>query len=61
MYYIGEESLDAGRKSMFAALEKIAECLEDETIKTEGIVLPSAEINIPSYLFDEEFNDEVFL
>lgn len=61
MYFIGEESLEAGRKAMFAALEKIAECIENEDIKTEGIVLPSAEINIPSYLFDEEFNDEVFL
>lgn len=61
MYYIGEESLEAGRKAMVAGLEKISQCIQDESIRTEGIVLPSAEINIPSYLFDEEFDDEVIL
>lgn len=59
MYYIGEESLEQGRKQMFEALEKLAECMESESARYEGIVLPPAEINIPSYLFDEEFDDEV--
>ncbi len=61
MYYIGEESLEAGRKAMFMALERIKECMECEKSRTDGIVLPPSEINIPSYLFDEEFDDEVFV
>lgn len=61
MYYIGEESLERGRKQMFEALEKLAECMESESARYEGIVLPSSEINIPSYLFDEEFDDEVII
>lgn len=61
MYYIGEESLEQGRKEMFSALGKIAECMEDESVKYEGIVLPSSEINIPSYLFDDEYDDEVII
>lgn len=61
MYYIGEESLEQGRKQMFESLEKLAECMKNESARYEGIVLSSAEINIPSYLFDEEFNDEVII
>lgn len=61
MYYIGEESLELGRREMWAALEKIKECMADESIKYEGIVLPSNEINVPAYLLDEEYTDEVIL
>lgn len=59
MYYIGEDSLELGRKVMFEAMDKLAQCMEDESLRTEGIVLPSNEINVPGYLFDEEFDDEV--
>jgi len=59
MYYIGEDSLELGRKVMFEAMNKLAQCMEDESMRTEGIVLPSNEINVPGYLFDEEFDDEV--
>lgn len=59
MYYIGEDSLELGRKVMFEAMNKLAECMDDESLRTEGIVLPSNEINVPGYLFDEEFDDEV--
>lgn len=61
MYYIGEESLELGRQQMFSALWKIKECQEDENLKYEGIVLPSNEINVPAYLLDEEYDDEVIL
>lgn len=61
MYYIGEESLELGRREMWAALEKIKECMADESIKYEGIVLPSNEINVPAYLLDDEYSDEVIL
>ncbi|MGY6030708.1 PD-(D/E)XK nuclease-like domain-containing protein [Phytobacter sp. AG2a] len=61
MYYIGEESLKLGREQMFAALWKIKECMEDESLKYEGIVLPSNEINVPAYLLDDEYDDEVIL
>lgn len=61
MYYIGEESLELGRRAIIPALLKIKECQEDETIKTEGIVLPSNEINVPAYLLDDEYSDEVYL
>lgn len=59
MYYIGEESLNLGRDKMFEALEMIAECVENESARYEGIVLPSSEINIPFYMFDDEFDEEV--
>ena len=61
MYYIGKDSLELGRKTMFEAMQKLTECLEDESLRTEGVVLPSSEINVPGYLFDEEFDDEVFI
>lgn len=61
MYYIGEESLGLGRREMWPALEKIKECMVDESVKYEGIVLPSNEINVPAYLLDEEYDDEVIL
>ncbi len=61
MYFIGEDSLEKGRKQMFESLEKIAECMENESARYEGIVLPSSEINIPAYLFDEDFNEEVII
>lgn len=61
MYYIGEDSLELGRKTMFEAMHKLTECLDDESIRTEGMVLPSSEINVPAYLFDDEFDDEVYL
>lgn len=61
MYYIGEDSLELGRKIMFEAMNKLVECLADDSLRTEGMVLPSSEINVPSYLFDEEFDDEVYL
>lgn len=61
MYYIGEESLELGRQKMFSALWKIKECQEDDDLKYEGIVLPSNEINVPAYLLDEEYDDEVIL
>lgn len=59
MYYIGDESLEQGRKQMFESLEKLAECMSNTSARYEGLVLPPAEINIPSYMFDEEFDDEV--
>ncbi|CQR23537.1 Uncharacterised protein [Yersinia enterocolitica] len=46
---------------MFEAMNKLVECLTDDSLRTEGMVLPSSEINVPSYLFDEEFDDEVYL
>ncbi|MER5006880.1 PD-(D/E)XK nuclease-like domain-containing protein [Atlantibacter hermannii] len=61
MYYIGEDSLELGYREMFAALEKLKECNADESLKYEGIVLPSNEINVPAYLLDEEYSDEVIL
>jgi len=61
MYYIGEDSLELGRKIMFESMNKLIDCMADESLKTEGMVLPSSEINVPGYLFDEEFDDEVFL
>ncbi|WP_158782341.1 PD-(D/E)XK nuclease-like domain-containing protein [Pantoea sp. BAV 3049] len=61
MYYIGEDSLTLGRKIMFEAMNKLVECNSDNSMRTEGMVLPSNEINVPGYLFDEEFEDEVFL
>lgn len=61
MYYIGEDSLELGRKTMFEAMQKLTECLGDETMRTEGMVLPSSEINVPAYLFDDEIDDEVYL
>ncbi|MCC8366569.1 PD-(D/E)XK nuclease-like domain-containing protein [Xenorhabdus sp. PB61.4] len=61
MYYIGEDSLDLGYKIMFEALHKLKKCMEDESLHTEGIVLPSSEINVPAYLFDDEYVDEVYL
>ncbi|WP_105607614.1 PD-(D/E)XK nuclease-like domain-containing protein [Cronobacter sakazakii] len=61
MYYIGEESLELGYREMFSALDKIAACKENESLKYEGIVLPSNEINVPAYLLDEEYSDEVIL
>ncbi|MBE8596813.1 PD-(D/E)XK nuclease-like domain-containing protein [Xenorhabdus sp. BG5] len=61
MYYIGEDSLELGYKVMFESLYKLKACMEDESLRTEGIVLPSSEINVPAYLFDEEYVDEVYL
>jgi exodeoxyribonuclease VIII len=61
MYYIGEDSLELGRKVMFEAMNKLVECMDGDTPKTEGMVLPSSEINVPSYLFEEEFDEEVYL
>lgn len=62
MYYIGTESLELGYKQMHEALRKIKECIDDEALRTEGIVLPPSEINVPNYLFDDEYlDDEVFL
>lgn len=61
MYYIGEDSLELGRRQMLDALQKIKSCMEDENLRTEGIVLPSNEINVPMYMLDDEYSDEVFL
>ncbi|HFI7433943.1 TPA: PD-(D/E)XK nuclease-like domain-containing protein [Escherichia coli] len=61
MYYIGEESLELGYREMFAALHKLVACRENESLKYEGIVLPSNEINVPAYLLDNEYDDEVIL
>lgn len=61
MYYIGEESLELGRKTMFEAMHKLVECMQDEELHTEGMVLPSSEINVPGYLLDNEFDDEVYI
>ncbi|EMH4164017.1 PD-(D/E)XK nuclease-like domain-containing protein [Pluralibacter gergoviae] len=61
MYYIGEESLELGRREMWVALEKIKECMADESTRYEGIVLPSNEINVPAYLLDDEYDYEVIL
>ncbi|MDM3646308.1 PD-(D/E)XK nuclease-like domain-containing protein [Proteus mirabilis] len=62
MYFIGTESLELGYKHMHEALRKIKECIDDEALRTEGIVLPPSEINVPNYLFDDEYlDDEVFL
>jgi exodeoxyribonuclease VIII len=61
MYYIGEDSLELGYKTMFESLHKLKACMEDESLRTEGIVLPSSEINVPAYLFDDEYVDEVYL
>jgi len=61
MYYIGEESLELGYREMYAALDKLVACKENESLKYEGIVLPSNEINVPAYLLDNEYDDEVIL
>ncbi|MGG6193008.1 PD-(D/E)XK nuclease-like domain-containing protein [Pantoea allii] len=61
MYYIGEESLELGRKTMFEAMNTLVKCMQNEELHTEGMVLPSSEINVPGYLFDNEFDDEVYL
>ncbi|HHT3530374.1 TPA: PD-(D/E)XK nuclease-like domain-containing protein [Enterobacter asburiae] len=61
MYYIGEESLELGYREMFTALDKLVACKENESMKYEGIVLPSNEINVPAYLLDNEYDDEVIL
>jgi len=61
MYYIGEDSLELGRRIMFESMNMLVKCMADESLKTEGMVLPSNEINVPGYMFDEEFEDEVFL
>ncbi|MDE9542848.1 PD-(D/E)XK nuclease-like domain-containing protein [Xenorhabdus bovienii] len=61
MYYIGEDSLELGYKTMFESLHKLKECMDDESLRTEGMVLPSSEINVPAYLFDDEYVDEVYL
>lgn len=61
MYYIGEESLELGYREMFAALGKLVACKENDEMKYEGIVLPSNEINVPAYLLDNEYDDEVIL
>ena len=61
MYYIGEDSLELGRKIMFEAMNKLVECMAGDTPQTEGMVLPSSEINVPGYLFEEEFDEEVYL
>lgn len=61
MYYIGEESLELGYREMFAALDKLVACKENDALKYEGIVLPSNEINVPAYLLDNEYDDEVIL
>ncbi len=62
MYYIGTESLELGYKHMHEALRKIKECIDDESLRTEGMVLPPSEINVPNYLFDDEYlEDEVYL
>lgn len=61
MYYIGEDSLELGRKEMWSSLGKIKECMADESAKYEGIVLPSNEINVPAYLLDDEYDYEVIL
>ncbi|WP_347291510.1 PD-(D/E)XK nuclease-like domain-containing protein [Kluyvera georgiana] len=61
MYYIGEESLELGYKVMFDSLRKLKQCIEDESLRNEGLVLPSNEINVPAYLLDDEYSDEVYL
>ncbi|CDG98914.1 Phage-related exonuclease (fragment) [Xenorhabdus bovienii str. puntauvense] len=61
MYYIGEDSLELGYKTMFESLHKLRECMDDESLRTDGMVLPSSEINVPAYLFDDEYVDEVYL
>ncbi|MBK5075189.1 PD-(D/E)XK nuclease-like domain-containing protein [Budviciaceae bacterium CWB-B4] len=61
MYYIGEDSLELGRKTMMTALCKLKACVDDDIPKTEGIVLASAEINVPNYLFDDDEDEEVSL
>ncbi|HBY5222940.1 TPA: PD-(D/E)XK nuclease-like domain-containing protein, partial [Klebsiella pneumoniae subsp. ozaenae] len=61
MYYIGDESLELGYREMYAALDKLVACRENESLKYEGIVLPSNEINVPSYLLDNEYDDEVII
>lgn len=59
MYYIGEESMEIGVKEMNRSLDVIKACINGETPKTQGIVLMPSEINLPNYLLDEQFNDEV--
>lgn len=61
MYYIGEDSLELGRRTMMSALHKLKACVDGEIPKTEGIVLASTEINVPNYLFDNDEDEEVFL
>ncbi|NIY47315.1 PD-(D/E)XK nuclease-like domain-containing protein [Cedecea colo] len=61
MYYIGEDSLELGRKVMFEAMDMLLGCMDDPSLQYEGMVLPSSEINVPGYLFEEEFDDEVYL
>ncbi len=61
MYYIGEESLAMGRKKMFESMNLLVECLDDPSRRNDGIVLQSREINLPSYILDQEFGDEVLI
>ncbi|MCS2161695.1 PD-(D/E)XK nuclease-like domain-containing protein [Scandinavium sp. H11S7] len=61
MYYIGEDSLNLGYKVMFDSLRKLKQCIDDESLRNEGLVLPSNEINVPAYLLDDEYSDEVYL
>jgi hypothetical protein len=59
MYFIDEDSLELGRAEMFKALDLLVLCQEHEELKYSGIVLPNDSIGLPSYVFDDEFNDEV--
>lgn len=61
MYYIGKDSLELGYKTLFESLYKLKKCIKNESLRTEGMVLPSNEINVPNYLFDNEYVDEVYL
>jgi len=61
MYYIGKDSLELGYKTLFESLRKLKKCIENESLRTEGIVLPRNEINVPNYLLDNEYVDEVYI
>lgn len=61
MYYIGDDSLELGRKEMMRSLSTLKRCIEGELDKRDGIALQSSEINLPSYMFDDEYADEVYL
>lgn len=61
MYYIGDESLELGRKIMFESMHKLVQCISDESARVEGVALQSSQIDVPSYLFDEENDDEVII
>ncbi|MFV9998402.1 MAG: PD-(D/E)XK nuclease-like domain-containing protein [Arsenophonus endosymbiont of Dermacentor nuttalli] len=47
MYYIGKDSLKLGYKTLFKSLHKLKKCIENESLRTEEIVLPPMKLTCP--------------